>query len=342
MPPRGSPSSLEVSPRSAPLRCALLVAGLGLLLPGLGVAEAAPAVAWMQPTKADLARAESLYQEGDKLEQGNDEEGALAKFKEALAIIETPQLRLRAGRCHERLGRFASASAEYQRALELATGDAQLTKLAEQQLDGVRDQVPTVTLSFAQGAPPEGTSARADGASFSIQKSLPLDPGHHVVEVDAPGYRGFRQEIDLTPGARLTIEVALALVAAKGDGGDAASPVPWILIGAGAAFAIPAVAFGVATVFIRDELATDYACTERSFTQLECAVTDPTRQGEVRDLIDRVHLFYGLAAGSAVVSAALLASGVGLAVAGAGATTTSVAPQWGPSQAGVLVRGTFH
>jgi PEGA domain len=74
--------------------------------------------------------------------------------------------------------------------------------------------VPTVTLELATAMAPDAT-VRLDGADVAATdfQRVEVDPGHHVVDVRAPGHAPFHGELTIALRAHQTITVRLAATA---------------------------------------------------------------------------------------------------------------------------------
>lgn len=183
-----------------------------------------PALTLLAPRSAmagDVAAAEALFDKGvAELEAGH--------FDIACpALDESQRLDPQAGtvftqaECYTGWGKIATASALYGDYLRLFDGmpDAQKKRHEERaQFAGLRRAalkplIPELTLLMPKDAPP-GMRVVRDGmelAAASLGMALPLDPGEHVILVEAPGRavstltvvlnQGDKKTVDLVPGA---------------------------------------------------------------------------------------------------------------------------------------------
>lgn len=91
--------------------------------------------------------------------------------------------------CHEKLGRFATAAAEFEQARALARHYSRPDReqFAEQHAAALRTRVST--LSFAVREPAAGEAILLDGVAVAkvAWSGLPIDPGAHTVSASAPG-----------------------------------------------------------------------------------------------------------------------------------------------------------
>ncbi len=300
----------------------------------------------------DLLRAQKLYEEADKLEQASDLSGALAKFEEAMGVVETAQLRLRAGRCQEKLGRLSASLQSYKRAKELAGDDAALSKLADDQIAVMAARVPLVRLKLPADAPTT-VQIKLDGAAVQAAEHR-VDPGAHVVTANAEGFLPFERKLELAEKANVEVVIALEPVGPKEVKPPAdeagTSPVPWVLIGVGGGFLAASIGLGVASAQALDsannELAEAAGCTPGSppvcpWASAEAAPDTP-EVDELNSAVSQNQIFLGLSISSAVVAAGLVATGTALALTGATQEPPVVAWPWlGVGAAGLSAAGRF-
>src|SRR5262245_42744549 len=93
------------------LRRITLAAALG----GMYVVPAPARAQSQQATqKEDLKRARERFAQAIALQTAGDWAGALALFKEVLAVKPTPQVRFNIALCEEKLGRLVAAMGDYE------------------------------------------------------------------------------------------------------------------------------------------------------------------------------------------------------------------------------------
>jgi hypothetical protein len=207
-------------------------------------ASSAPALG---QSSAEITAAKQAFKEGDEAEKRRDLPTAAAKFKEALAVKETPQLVLRLGGVQEKLGLLAQAMQSYERGMERAQAAnlAPVAKVAREQMEAMRARVPTVVVTVAKSYP--DLSVTLDGKPLALGTKTYLDPGDHKVVAEASGFQ--KKEKPFAAVERDALEFQLDLAPIGGpapvagpvdqtpvDGGPKASKLPpAILIGGGAA-----------------------------------------------------------------------------------------------------------
>jgi hypothetical protein len=182
-----------------------------------GAAPAAPAVSPNQsaapdnrakpnprkPDKAALEEAKRAYSAGEKAYKAGDYKTAIQNFRDAQAILPTPQaaywlaLSLKAdGQVPEALAELktllASSSSERLGSEKLATAKATLDEL---------NKTPgTVALSTE----PAGATVSVDGEVRPGVSPLAVElaPGAHTLTISMPGYQSMELELEVPPGSK--------------------------------------------------------------------------------------------------------------------------------------------
>jgi len=222
---------------------------------------AAPAQSALDP-----AAAEHLFREGVKLREAGNCVTAVQKFEASFRLDPMSGTMLNLAECAYSLGKIATAWASYNKAQILARqlGNADQYDYATKRLAELEPQLSWLTVS-APNPEPDLRVIR-DGIEMSraqFDVKLPIDPGKHVIVVEAPGFLARRLEINigqrgdvqvlelptLAPIPRITSRLAsvdAATDAARQPMRPAEShrsPGPWVLGGFGAtALAIGSVA----------------------------------------------------------------------------------------------------
>src|SRR5450432_3794650 len=159
-----------------------------------------------------IKRARDQFSQALSLQTGGDWAGALALLKEVAAVKPTPQVRFNIALCEERLGRLVAALGDY----ELAASDAQAEKSdqvgqeVDARLEALKARVPRVVVQRSDGA--DSATISLDGVSLGdsvLNIPLPADPGPHVVEAKALGFRPFKQAFRIAEQETTTILVKL-------------------------------------------------------------------------------------------------------------------------------------
>jgi len=189
-----------------------------------GLLASAPAAAQDASNKA---AAEALFRDGRALyDQGKYPE-ACAKFAESERLDPAPGTLLNLGGCYEKNGQTASAWATFKEAMAAAhvKGRTDWEDLARTRAAALE---PTLSrLTIAVGSKADGLAVTRDGKDVGSAEwgtAIPVDPGSHVVDAQAPHRKPFHQSIDVpTGGASVTVTVGELDAADEGGGG---TPVP--------------------------------------------------------------------------------------------------------------------
>ena len=178
---------------------------------------------------ADKATARKLAQQGIALKTEGKFQEALDKLSRAQGIFDAPTHLLLIAQCQVALGKLVEGAETYRRLMRRKLGsDAptafhQAKKRAAAELDQVEPRIPKLRLALL----PEGVhgyEVRIDGekvpaAVVGVERLA--NPGHHVVEVFAPGYKSAQVQVQLDEGQVLPVELKL-----ERDGTPLAPPRP--------------------------------------------------------------------------------------------------------------------
>jgi hypothetical protein len=204
------------------VRTALLVPA-ALLAFAVAVAPVARAAGPDDATNA--AEALALYHEGVALLDAGKVEQALAKFRNSQALSPTAGALLNIADCHARLGKTATAWAEFLAAARLARAQGKPVHEAEGQrrADVLQPQLSYLTIT-ATGAEP-GLEIRRDGEPVRVLgEALPVDPGQHEITATAPGRQPWTITIEI--GRESAREVARVPPLVRQVAPAAAAPPP--------------------------------------------------------------------------------------------------------------------
>ena len=159
----------------------------------------------------DRARAAELYASGSRLLASGNYAAAEPYFRESLLYLRGRGTLLNLAICHENMGRFALSHQEFQEVLDssMSAGDAARADAAREHLAWLAPQLSWLLLApSARGA--QELSVRLDGVGLADwAQRVPLDPGRHVLEVNAPSKRAYRRELHVEPGARREFHISL-------------------------------------------------------------------------------------------------------------------------------------
>jgi hypothetical protein len=179
---------------------------------GLAIAIAAP----YAPAHAEGPSADALKAQGDAAMDARRFLEALAAYDAAYAAQPGPTLLYNRARALQALGRYPEALAAIARFQATAPPDVlvRVPKL-EKLVADLRAHVATLVVSCDTAGAQVRVRGEARG-STPIGDPIVLAPGRASVEVEAAGMRPFRQEIDLSEGTTLRMNVALVPAIALG------------------------------------------------------------------------------------------------------------------------------
>ncbi len=185
----------------------------------LGFSCLLPLATMTSPTKAQGkdALAEALYKSAlELMEQGKDAE-ACPKLKQSQEIDPAVGTLLYLGLCYERVGKTASAWAVYRAAGEASrkANQPERREIAMERASKLEPALSTLTI-LMPGERAPGLEIILDGSPIgaaAIGVPMPVDPGHHFVEVTAPGYTPMSENVDVNGGGDARTMTVGALVA---------------------------------------------------------------------------------------------------------------------------------
>ena len=187
-------------------RCTAVVLALALLTGATGALA-----------QSQEAIAQTRFGKGRELFLAQKYDAALAEFRAATELFESPNTRLYIARCERELGHYTAAYVEFQRAgteaADRAKADpryAVTRDSAKQEGAALESKLGHVTV-LAPGAP-QGATFAVNGTplvSAGLGYAAPIDPGRVLVTAQAPGYLAFKRAIDVAAGEGVEITVKL-------------------------------------------------------------------------------------------------------------------------------------
>ena len=175
------------------------------------------------PTSQDRAVAEQLFRDAKRLAKNGDYDAACPKFAESQRLDPQLGTLLHLATCHEQQGLTATAWAEYSEAVDRATeqGEAKRARLARERadaLEGILSRLRVKSLGAHDGL--EVVLDDVVLGPASLASALPVDPGEHVLEARAPGYRPWHKTLSIPEGPAET-EVVVPVLERGSDPSDA-------------------------------------------------------------------------------------------------------------------------
>lgn len=174
-----------------------IAAALGLA----AILAAAPARAG-EVTAQDRVLAESLFREAKALlDQGKVAE-ACDKLAASQRLEPKPGTALNLAVCHEKLGKTATAWADYMDAASLSAsaGQKEREDFARGRVAALESQLSRIVIRVEETP---GLKVRLDGRHFlkaAWGMATPVDPGEHVIEASAPGYAPAARRVSVAAG----------------------------------------------------------------------------------------------------------------------------------------------
>ena len=227
---------------------AIAAAALGVAAMGGRVAHAA--------SPAEKAMAESLFREAKKLLAKKSVAEACRKLEESQKLDPALGTLLNLAQCHEQEGKLAAAWSEYQLAAEQARTSHRPDRvaIATRKYRELDKKVPRLTIDLKWPAP-NGLEVKVDGTAIglaAVGTPLAVDPGEHELEIVAPYYKPYTEQLSLQVGDARSVTPPPLVALPKpppapkpGDaGGDAAGP--WRTLGY-VGIGLSAAALGIGT-----------------------------------------------------------------------------------------------
>ncbi len=198
-----------------------------------GVALASSGASAQPLPGSSPAMAEALFQQARDLFKQERYAEACPRFAESQRLEPKLGTLLNLAVCHEKIGKIATAWAEYTSAATIARRDDRKEREAF-----ARDQVAILEKKIARvvvqaDASPAGPSVTLDDQPLdrtALNTPLPIDPGKHRIGAAAPGKVAWSTVIEVpSERADLTVPIpALAAAVEQPQPPAAATPAPWV------------------------------------------------------------------------------------------------------------------
>ncbi|HYQ45112.1 MAG TPA: tetratricopeptide repeat protein [Polyangiaceae bacterium] len=178
------------------------------------------------------ATAEALFGEGRSLAAKGRYAEACPKFEASQQLDPGLGTVLNLADCYEKLGKTASAWAEYRDAIPLAraSGSKVRLDLATSRAAALESHLSRLTIrASAAASSVHGLEIRRDGTAVlqaELDSALPVDPGPHTVEASAPGKQPWSTTVQIGADApNAVVEVPALAETASAKPVVAATPV---------------------------------------------------------------------------------------------------------------------
>jgi hypothetical protein len=180
--------------------------------------------AWAQ---GDKAAAEGLFSEGRRLMAAGDYASACEKFSASRKLDDGLGTTLNLADCYEKLGRTASAWAEFRDAAAVArrTGARGREQHARERAAALEKKLSRLTLNAATTEPNVRISRDGEPVDRGVLGSpIPVNPGSHTVEAVAAGKKKWSVVVDVPPGSQITVAIPALEADAAGQSARSTSP----------------------------------------------------------------------------------------------------------------------
>jgi hypothetical protein len=160
-------------------------------------------------------QAQALFVDGMKLMAKKQYAEACDKLARSQELDPGMGTQYRLAECYEKLGRLASAFDQYTAVADAAkaAGKPDREAVARKRAAGLEPRVAKLTIVLPPSvAALSGLTVARDGKPVDAKlygTPIPVDPGDHVVTVNAPGKKTFEGKVWAEASSKLTVAVAL-------------------------------------------------------------------------------------------------------------------------------------
>jgi hypothetical protein len=178
----------------------------------LVVATSVPCVAHAQDADA-IGRAKTLFDDGKRLLEQRQYEKACPLLAESFRLTAATGPLLALAVCHEGQNKTATAWSEYNEVVARVRlhGQADWADKAAQAAAALEPKLSRLTIALEAGTGPiAGLVVKRDGrvlGADSLGLALPVDPGVHAVEANAPNRQPWSTQVVAADGASLSVTV---------------------------------------------------------------------------------------------------------------------------------------
>jgi hypothetical protein len=193
----------------------------GALLLAVALTSLVPARTLAQSAE-DRATARALVAEAEKKLESRDFQAALELFQKAHALVPAPTLKVAMARAMASLGRIVEAEQLFREAARSApqpnepTSWATARERAAKEVQALEGRIPYLEISIS-GVPPPGIRLFIDGTEVNVAllgSPRAMNPGSHVVRVEAAGHAPAEQRVTVNEGQRERVSLALEKISA--------------------------------------------------------------------------------------------------------------------------------
>ena len=156
----------------------------------------------------EKAQAKQRFQQAVADYDAERYEQALASFQEAYRLRPHPLVNVNIANCYDKLDKPLQAIFHFERFIESDAGTPAQRNEVESALARLRKRVGQLLLRIS----PDGATVmidQGDQRRTPILEPIPLEAGHHMIQVRLPGYRTLQRNVTIDGGT--TFELSLAL-----------------------------------------------------------------------------------------------------------------------------------
>jgi hypothetical protein len=189
--------------------------------------------------RSDPAAAEALFREGRAAADAGDHATACKKFKESNRLDPAPGTVFNIADCEEKLGHLATAWTLFREVAQRLKSDDDRTAIATSRSAALEPRLPRLSIVLAPDAPP-GARVFRDGVELqagAFDTALPVDPGKHLLAVEAPQHERAEATVSLREGEAKRETLSAGKPAPASGHGGARRTVGFVIGGLGLAAA---------------------------------------------------------------------------------------------------------
>jgi hypothetical protein len=265
-----------------------------------------------EPTSAEKATAEALFQQGTELMSEKRFATACEKFEGSQQLDPALGTMLRLADCYDRMGKSASAWALFREAASMARtrGEAERERIAAERATDLEKRLPKIELRVDRKTAPPGLEIQINGMSVpraTWDAPMPVDPGSKRVSASAPDRMGWSTTVEVSTGSDVrSVDVPPLAPKPKSEAPEAAPASPGALRSVG----YVAGSLGIASLAVGGLLSYKaYDTNQQSLSQ--CRFEDPNAcTAEGKETRDRAQALASGATIAFVAGGAALAGGV--------------------------------
>lgn len=196
-------------------------------LPG-GLLLLLTAPAFAQASSSNQAAAEALFDEGRRLAAAGKHAEACPKLEASQKLDPALGTLLNLADCNEKIGKTASAWAEYREAISLArqAGSAEREAFAADRAKALEAHLSTLTIRAQSGDGAQTLDVKRDGVAVdaaTLGTPIPVDPGTHEITATGSGLKPWSTKVDVGADAA-KVEVEIPKLEADDSAGAGAAP----------------------------------------------------------------------------------------------------------------------